>query len=506
MTINWDQLRKRIYDKKDLALFDEAVKCYQCAAYRMAYIAIWITIAESLRNKISTMAQKDNHADEILKEIDRLENEHKATDRPILENAKVLGTLNDADYQQIEHILIMRNIYAHPYNVGPVPQEVELAFTHAIEKVLSVPPLLRKPYIDYLLENLEQNRHFIDDLEEKVVKFAKDITTKIAPNLYPYTLKGLFYRLNGVLNDPDKKIFQRRLIWFARMFAAQIKPNFAKPEWRLKDKFNDFPQAVTQILSDVDLWGIVPEDIQDGILGWLLYPEEEVDGEKIVLETSGKNVQQAFILYINKRLTQRQEERFLKWVEEEKIGNLGRWGIPLEYYVDKVNQALSSHNWYTQNPATNCVWNLGPSGLMHVPEDKLELLGRNILQSADGLAHDSMSLLKNSLENNIRWPKSFIKGVLYESFLDEALEYRCKHRCLHEGLLVCIRCCSEDTKDLFEKLISDIDSSTPKFGDDFEYGEKESIVELDKVIAELQGQELDVYKDLLLRLREELCS
>lgn len=504
MALKWDELRKRIYDKQDIALYDEAVKCYKSGAFRMAYIAVWICIAESLRHKLSIVAQKDNIADDIMRQIEEYESKHLPPDRLILDKSKEVGMLDDSAYLQIEHILAMRNIYAHPYNIGPIPKEVEIAFINAIDKVLSVPPFLRKPYIEKLLENLQTNRHFIDDVEEKVAKFAQEITTKITPALYPFTFKGLVYRLNEVLSDPDKEIFQHRFVWFSRIFINQVKPDFTDAKWRLKEKFDDFPQAVTKIFSEVNLWEIIPEDIQDGILGWLLYPEEEINGKKGVITTSRDSAKLALLLYQNGKLTKRQKDRFLKWIEKEEIENLGRWGIPLEYYVDRVLESLSSHNWYVQNPAASCLWNLGPSGMGNIPPDKLDQLGRNILQSADGTAAGSVSFIENTLSKQIIWPISFLKGLLYESFLNESLEFRCKHRYLYEVLMIIALLSPENTSNLFEGLLDDIEKSALKYGQEFDHGEKESIAQLDKAISELNEKGADIYRDFLIRVKGKL--
>jgi len=397
MSLNLSEIRKKICEKQDFPLFDEAVKCYKTKAFRMAYIAIWICVAESLRNKISIIAQRDKVADNVLREIEKIETKHTPPDRFILDKSKELGILDDPAFLQIDHLLAMRNIYAHPYNIGPIPKEVELAFIQASHKVLSVPALLRKPYIDKLLGNLSSNRHFIDNLEEKVVQFAQDVIGKIIPTLYPYMLKGLLYYLDEVIRDPDKTIFKYRLVWFTRIFVNQIKPNINEPEWKLKDKFDDFPLAVTLVFSDINLWGLLSENIQDGILGWLLEPEENIDGKIVSVLTSRENAQQALLLFKKGKLTARQQERFLGWIEAKELSFLTLWSIPLELYVDKVISKLSSHNWYDQNPAASCLWNLGPEGMKSTPIEKLEVLGRNLFQAADGNSHDSIAFLNSCL-------------------------------------------------------------------------------------------------------------
>lgn len=505
MAINLNELRKRICEKQDLFLFDEAVKCFKSKALRMAYIAIWICVAESLRNKISIIAQRDKVADDVLREIEKVESRHMSPDRFILDKSKELGILDDSAFLQLEHLLAMRNIYAHPYNIGPILQEAELAFIQASDKVLSAPALLRKPYIDKLFENLSNNRHFIDNLEEKVIQFAQDVTGKIIPVLYPYMLKGLLYRLDTVVRDPDKAIFKDRIVWFTRALVNQIKPNFTEPEWKLKEKFDDFPMAVTLIFSNISLWELIPEDIQDGILGWLLEPVEIVDGKSVILVSSRESVQQALLLFKKGKLTTRQQERFLGWIEAEELSFLTLWSIPLELYVDKVINKLSIHNWYVdQNPAASCLWNIGPVGMKSTPIEKLEVLGRNLFQAADGNSHDSIAFLKNSIAQGIKWPSDFSRGILLEAFVNEDLKFRCKHEYIDDAILIAVRSSQGTSIELFNDLLQKIIGSTPKYGDDVFHGEKEAIEKINLVIAQLTQDELTTYQKVLLEIRKNL--
>lgn len=501
---NWSKLTEKIYDKQDIALFEEAKKCFKTKAFRMAYIAIWICIAESLRNKITIMAQKDSVASIIVKKIQEKEDNHYPVDSFILEKSKKIGILDDAPFQKIKQILNMRNIYAHPYNMGPKREEVELAFIHAVEEVLSTPPLLRKPYIEKLLKNLKDNRHYLVDLEEKVVRFANDVIDKIAPHLYPYMFKGIIFNLDKVNKDPDKKIFQNRLIWFSRTFINNIKPDFSDVKWRLNDKFDDFPEAVTQILSDSRFWDMIPEDIQDKMLGWLLYPIDKEDGEGIVIQADRENVQAVFSYYNDGKLTSHQKERFLKWCEEKDLKDLGSYAIPPKIYIDRIISDLASHNWYTQNPAALCLWNLGPNSIEGIPENKLELLGRNILQSAEGDAIKSKSFLDDTIRESVKWPKFFIKGILYESFLNNESKFRCKYECLYKTLIIVMRCSKEGSEDILKDLLKDIERSTLKYGSTFTSGEKEAISKIEKVLTDLQGEEKSKFGELLVKLRSKL--
>ena len=504
MRFDFKVFRKKISEKQDFALFDEIEKCYKTNALRMAYIATWIAIAESLRNKIAVMAEKDSLADKAKMNIEESENKHFAVDRLILDKAKELSIISDVDYPQIEYILTMRNLYAHPYNIAPTIQEVELAIAHAVEKVLSVPPLLRKPYIDKLMERLQKDRNFIDDLPEKIQSFTLDVTPRFAPHLYPYTLKCLLYRLSSVITDPDKIIFAKRITCFARTFIGQVKPNFNHSEWDLSEKFNDFPEAISEIFKDSQLWKLLPESIQDRALGWLLYPPNIIassNGKEYEQLPSAENVYSSLMLFKDKHLTPRQEIRFQEWVGKSKLEYVKMWRIPLEYYVDRVIKTLAVRNYYVQNPAASCLWALGPTGMDNISSDKKNLLGRNILQSADGGAKDSQMLLKNSLLKKILWPRDFIKGILYECFINEKLEFRCKHEYLEDALLCTIRCIDSNEPSLFAELLKDIGIAKPKFGEVFLYKE-ETLSVIIKITSVLSSEENSKYLRYLTDLME----
>lgn len=502
--MKWKKLRKQIEVKQDIILFNEVIRCFNAKAYRMAYIATWIAIAESLKNKFKLMAEKDSAIDGFVKQIERLENTHHPVDKAILEEAQKIGILDELSYQKIEPILKMRNIYAHPYNAAPRPDEVSLAIKHAVENVLSTPPLLRKPYINDLLENLQKNRHYLDDLEEKVIKFTKEVIGRIAPDLYPYLLKSLFYRLNEVVNDPDRLIFANRLIWFTQTCMKNIRPDFTQSQWRLREKFNDFSKAVSKTLASVELWDLIPEDVQDSIISYLLFPEEA--GIPIKHETWA--LKSVYLLFVNKKLTPRQEERVEEGFNTIEPEALAEVSVPLSYYAERLIKSLSSHNWYNQNPAASLLWNLGPMAMKEVSPDVSEDLGRNILQSADGDAGSSCYFLNGTLTSRVQWPAPFVKGLLYECFLNENNEFRCKNdnNVTSKAILIAIRCNEGDSTNLFDALLKDIDKSKPK--DEFcrDYRVQEGVKDINNAIQELTPIEKRTFEDKLKSLSEILLK
>ena len=92
---------------------------------------------------------------------------------------------------------------------------------------------------------------------------------------------------------------------------------------------------------------------------------------------------------------------------------------------DKILIALKSHNWYIQNPAIQSISKLNPA---EIDNNKLFLLGRNILQSADGYSSEAIDFV-NNLEKKLRVfsidsQNHVLNGILFEMYFDSKGKFR----------------------------------------------------------------------------------
>ena len=82
-------------------------------------------------------------------------------------------------------------------------------------------------------------------------------------------------------------------------------------------------------------------------------------------------------------------------------------------------EALKSHNWYTQNPAIDA---LSPETVEAMTNDELFVIGRNILQSADGGSGSAVQFINQAPTRLRRWPeakrRAIYDGILFEIFFD----------------------------------------------------------------------------------------
>ena len=98
--------------------------------------------------------------------------------------------------------------------------------------------------------------------------------------------------------------------------------------------------------------------------------------------------------------------------------------------INECIAGIKTYNWYKQNPAIDKLQTMSFAGLVDIQPniDSLFVLGRNLLQAADGSSGSAISFLEN-LHNSIsKWPKyfqqAFIDGCLYEVFFNSSGKLR----------------------------------------------------------------------------------
>lgn len=92
--------------------------------------------------------------------------------------------------------------------------------------------------------------------------------------------------------------------------------------------------------------------------------------------------------------------------------------------IDQYIAELRSHNWYRQNDAIKNLMTLNfrKGDNTQQTKDTLFVLGRNVLQSAEGAAYEAINFIENLKQNISKWDASFqeyfIEGLLYEIFFN----------------------------------------------------------------------------------------
>ncbi len=123
-------------------------------------------------------------------------------------------------------------------------------------------------------------------------------------------------------------------------------------------------------------------------------------------------------------------------VEEASYRALQSAGVPLEIYADRLLNDLRSHNWDRQNPAAAALGNAGPNQVRALRPEEQELLGRNVLQAAQGSSFGAQGLIERIRRSPASWPGPFVLGLLLETLVDDEGRFRLKDEYLADALAV----------------------------------------------------------------------
>ena len=415
-------MRGKISEPADSPLFEEGVICFEAGALRASYIMAWISVAESLRTRFSTMAQRgDGQAGKIVRRVEKLEMDNQATDLHLLDQAKVLGLVTDEQHDKLSHLRRMRNRYAHPTGRGPTKQETLAALEIAVDAVLSQPTLLRHGYADYQLAALFGELHWLPDDEQAVRENAAGVARRLHPIAAPRLLEGLVEGYESVFGDPDRDVVRRRAGWFIGGFLEETRPDLSKPRWKIVDLVLQRPVAASLMLGTSEAFDLLPKQARGMVLGHLTNPVGSGSSAAKLL-----GLQRARALAATDLLSPEELELVAARVEEASYRALQSAGVPLETYAERLLNDLRSHNWDRQNPAAAALSNAGPKQVRALRSEQQEQLGRNVLQAAQGLSYGAQGLMDRVRRSPASWSGPFVLGLLLETLVDDGGSFRLK--------------------------------------------------------------------------------
>jgi len=359
-------------------------------ARRAAYITVWLAIAESLRRKFSEAAVRDHRAANVVRQVNRREEQHKAVDHLLLDKAKEYGFITDAEFTQLEHIYENRNVFGHPYEEAPSDLAVEAAAEAAVTIVLGRPVALREGYLSDQVRRLTAEQTFLNDDETRVAEYAAVVHSRSAPDLRLWFIRKLLAALEAVFADPALDVLRRRGEWFLRAFLLTDLTIFMT--WDPVDDLPNHLAILKTVLADARLFPSATNHAQDIVVNALVQgattdPEWlqllEALSAAQVLRTEHESV-------LDEALTQ--------W----PVRQIVRSRLPLSRFWLRIVEELSVHNYYRQNDAIGAWETAGLDQTESLEPPAQEALGRNLMQAAEGGARKAIYLLAALREGT--WP------------------------------------------------------------------------------------------------------
>ena len=412
--VNLSEYAEKILYPEDRPLFDEAVKTGEVGALRATYVMIWLACAESLKRRFNEAQKWDKSAGNIVKEVKRKEDNHESVDRYILIEAKKYGFISDSSYISLQHVYTTRCIYGHPYEEAPSKEEVLNAANVVVEHVLSKPIKLGKDFGEQKLNSLLNEPNLLDNQQSAVEAYAKDILPRLNETHYRWFLEYYWAKLGKIITTSPSLIEQRG-IWFSctmlREFCVDL---FTHNDWH--DNISNFPKVMIHLCTFPDIFQEIGSFAQDMLVAEIL---SESKTRASVLASLEK-------LKNNNLLTPRQRELFEGHILQMDISAIRFAGLSTLICYEKLIDTMKSLNFYLQNPAIDLIFSNGPDQVAKLNDKQQVILGRNILQCAEGGAISGVNFLEKLPEEGVSWPFDMLRGIALEVFTNERNQIRFK--------------------------------------------------------------------------------
>ena len=230
-----------------------------------------------------------------------------------------------------------------------------------------------------------------------------------------------------------------------------VDTNILSPEeWH--EKSCKYPKTLMRVCGNIDIFDKIGERAQDSVVGYIIDESENNPSILFFLDAlKNKGV-----------LTERQLARFNEHVFDMRCKDLIHTRIMTNTLYNNIIRDLKSYNWYTQNPAIQIIDSNGSEQIASLSEEQQIVLGRNVLQSAQGGARSAIDFIRKISTDNKIWPFSFISGIVIEAFVNEKHEIRFKTDLLDAILSILGKLEYSDRDTIINKIILSIKEGCPK--------------------------------------------
>lgn len=502
-TSDYSNYRYWINDVKDDAdkeLFNEIITCIDTESYRSAAVMIWVLCAESLQKRLKQLAQNNKSIKKDLKTWNKDKNEAE-----LLKLCKKHDLISESDCNHLNLIRKARNRYAHPNNVTPEKERVLAYLFFALNSVLSKSSqysyLEAKNLLNLLLSDPIQlgNKNTL-----QIRSYARNLISKLNPNIHEPILKLLFKLTEKLFNDfnvEKQKCIDIGLILIKELILAD---NEIIDESKCSEFLNNSKITSCNVFSEIEIWELIDENTRYKTFKYSSNFESEIFSEIDFITTFHK-------LNENDLLDTNLKEDFNKILDETPIDLVLNCDISTETKFEKIINNFKSYDWYIQNPTAKLVRQIN---LNQFNDKQLEIIGRNLLQAADGGSRGSKTSIEYILRNyNNNIPKSLIKGIAFEVFVNEKNEFRLKENYFRKIIIAISR---DEFHSIYNELLDAIKNSNAKNNRFYQFTEsirklqlvndKLKMDKIDKIIKTIEKSRCKSIKKIIYENPEEILN
>ena len=400
---NPEELKLKIYDKNDEVLFDEIVICINNDAFRSASILIWISIAESLKNKLNILA-KDNK--KIKKDMKNYEK--KRIDSLLIEYSKNWKLINETEYYQLKTIITDRNNFAHPNFESPTKEKVICYLNFAVSYVLSKPPYFTYNYSKNFFKNYLSAKpyYFKSKSNEQIREYAKSFVRRLDKNNLNKILNCLFEIIEELYENYDERkinCINNCLIYLDELLSQE--------EIKISDDeynkyLNNYPKTSCNIFTFEENWKRLDLRTQSRIF----YESKSEIFSKIEFINIFNQ------LFESNLLPPEFEIEFEETIKELPLESLINYDLNYDYYYEKIISYLNEFEFKYQISAVNSLKILD---LDKFNEEQLYQIGHDIFKKAIENSWACQEVIDNTYSKKT---EKYLKKPILRGMMDKAIE------------------------------------------------------------------------------------
>ena len=450
--MDYNECIQKISNKEDKILFEECLKIVECAQYRAAYILIWIACVESIIRRFKDIMQFDNEAGKIYGKITKIEEGRQATDKNVILYAKNYGFIDDIEHAKLLNIYQLRCIFVHPYNQSPSKEELDAAISNIVDIILAKPLLLTRGYISRELEKLTTKKEYIGDYSDAIISYAEEFYQKIDKTLLEFFIRKYWKELETFIYKPEQKILLSRGLLITKYLLSKYGQDLIRTSsFHEIVLANDF--VPLYVLTESELYSKLNKKTKDTIVANAINSEQYKYYKIKLLEP----------LFRNELLSQENKTLVKNCLSTLTIEEADKSNFPLYFVYDQIITKLKSYNWYEQSPAIKFIRKKPISELYNLPEKQQEILGRNILQVANGNEKEANNYLDEIKNNPNNYPVSYIKGIIFEIFINEENLIRYKEGKIKEIIEIIEKLNNESLEAIINELLRLLENGNYKY-------------------------------------------
>ena len=392
------------YPKEDGVLFEEAVRCLDGGAYRMAVVGAWLAAAEGIKFRFERAAERDAEMASLVKEIKAKEARDESIDTFLVDKAVKHGVIAGHDHRRLTALRQDRNQYGHPSGASPTHVHALACIDAAVDLVLSRPALLTKSFVDDLVKRASEDMTFFTHNPSGLRRYVGEHLHRLTSELKVHLIERAIKTATVAAYAPERHNSLPKITALASaVLLSDV--NGLLAETKMSDLLAQRTIGAALVCLEAKLFTALPTDISDQALASILEPPADAaDSWKPPLiglaAVSGALGADSFV----KPAFQRAANRYYAFLDKYTWRDVSSYDALM---VDSLCLWFSDHVATHQNDAAQKLFAKGSAWCAELGEEAQARLGAALRTALHDDASKALWLRGKIQAAQAAWPSPF---------------------------------------------------------------------------------------------------